>query len=350
MPELRKDPVTGRWVIIATERAKRPNDFPHPQGVPSEEPCPFCEGREDRTPPEIFALRPSKSQPNGPGWQVRVVPSVAPVLRIEGQLDRRGYGAYDVMRGIGAHEVIIESPRHCGDLTELSDEDVHAVLQTYQARLNDLQHDPRFKYVLLFKNHGRAAGGGYIPHVRSQLIATPVTPKRVKEELEGAKQYFHYRDRCLYCDMIAQERESGTRVVCESEHGIVLAPFASRFPFELCLLPKRHSCDFGSTTAAALQDIARTLRQMLTSLKQTLANPPYNYIVHTAPFRRPTSTRAHYWRTIKEDYHWHLEIMPRLTRMAGFEWGTGFYINPTPPEDAVTYLRDQQPQERHGTH
>ena len=341
MPELRKDPVTGRWVIIATERAKRPQDFASPPAAVHnnhDEPCPFCAGNERLTPPEICAIRPSGGAPNTAGWQVRVIPSVSPVLRIEGNLDRRGHGAYDVMRGIGAHEVIVESAAHRSDLSELSDGEIGAVIRTYPSRINDLQQDPRFKYVLLFKNHGRAAGAGRIAHVRSQLIATPVTPKRVKEELEGAKHYFDYRDRCLYCDIIAQERESGGRVVLESEHTIVLAPFASRFPFELCVLPKRHACDFSSASEAELLDVGRSLRQLLIRLKQTLGDPPYNYILHTAPFRRPEGKSGR-WKTVKEDYHWHFEIMPRLTRVAGFEWGTGFYINPTPPEDAATYLQ-----------
>ena len=339
MPELRKDPVTGRWVIIATERAKRPQDFAASQDAVPTDACPFCAGHEAMTPPEIFAVRPPNSAPNTPGWQVRVVPSVAPVLRIEGNLDRRGHGVYDVMRGIGAHEVIIESAAHRRDLDQLTDDEMHAVMRTYQGRINDLQQDPRFKYVLLFKNHGRASGASRIPHVRSQLIATPATPKRVKEELEGAKRYFDYRERCLYCDVIAQERESGARVTMESDHTIVLAPFASRFPFELCVLPKRHSCDFSSATDEELRDIGRTLRQLLRRLKATLGDPPYNYILHTAPFRRAGGPGAR-WKTIKDDYHWHVEIMPRLTRVAGFEWGTGFYINPTPPEDAAKYLRE----------
>ena len=213
------------------------------------------------------------------------------------------------------------------------------VMRVYQARINDLQQDPRFKYVLLFKNHGRAAGASRLTHVRSQLIATPATPKRVKEELEGSKQYFDYHERCLYCDVIAQERESGVRVVLESEHAIVLAPFASRFPFELCVLPKRHMCDFSSATDEELRDIGRAMRGLLVRLKRTLGDPPYNYILHTAPFRS-SGGKIGRWKTIKDDYHWHFEVMPRLTRVAGFEWGTGFYINPTPPEDAAKYLKD----------
>ena len=340
MPELRKDPVTGRWVIIATERAKRPQDFAGTADQNhQEEPCPFCAGHESMTPPEIFADRPAGTPANSNGWHVRVIPSVAPVLRIEGNLDRRGHGVYDVMRGIGAHEVIIESSSHRRDLSELSDEEMDIVMRTYQQRINDLQQDPRFKYVLLFKNHGRGAGAGRIPHVRSQLIATPVTPKRVKEELEGSRHYFQYRDRCLYCDIVNQERENGGRIVLESDHTIVLAPFASRFPFELCVLPKRHACDFSSASDQELRDAGRMLRQLLLRLKQTLGDPPYNYILHTAPFRRAEHKGTH-WKTVKDDYHWHFEIMPRLTRVAGFEWGTGFYINPTPPEDAAKYLRD----------
>ncbi len=183
------------------------------------------------------------------------------------------------------------------------------------------------------------AGAGRFPHVRSQLIATPVTPKRVKEELTGTRRYFEDKERCLICDVLAQEREMKERIVFESAHTIVLCPFASRFPFELGVFPKRHHCDFAAITAEEMADLAAAMKQVLERLKTVLGNPPYNAVLHPAPFRRHR-VKAGYWKTIEEDYHWHLELIPRLTRVAGFEWGSGFYINPTPPEEAAKYLRD----------
>ena len=205
MPELRKDPLIGRWVIIATERAKRPVDFiaSHDDPLPESE-CPFCEGKEQDTPVEIFAVRGNGTGANGKGWSVRVIPSINPVLRIEGELNRRAKGMYDVMDGIGAHEVIVESPKHVINASDMTVEQFHAVLHTAVSRMTDLERDPRFRYALWFKNHGEVAGAGRIQHSRSQLIATPVTPKRVKEELVGSRRYFEDKERCLLCDLITQ--------------------------------------------------------------------------------------------------------------------------------------------------
>jgi len=340
MPELRKDPLIGRWVIIATERAKRPLDFAasHDEPLPQSE-CPFCEGKESRTPPEIYALRDKASPANQPGWKVRVVPSIKPVLRIEGQLNRRGQGMYDLLDGIGAHEVMIESPQHISNASDLSVEQIRLGLQTCRERIVDLERDPRFRYVLWFKNYGSVAGAGRIQHCRSQLIATPVTPLRVKEELLGVRRYFGDKERCLICDLLLQERQTGERVVIDSAHMLAIAPFAGRFPFELWIVPKRHACDFSGAKPEELTDLAAVLKQALSRLKAVLNDPPYNYLLHTAPFRHKRGKIGH-WRTIEEDYHWHIELIPRLTRVAGFEWGTGFYINPTPPEESARYLRE----------
>ncbi len=184
MPELRKDPITSRWVIIATERGKRPVDFAPTAPDPEGQGCPFCPGQESRTPPEIYAFRESNSAPNGPGWGVRVVPNKFPALRIEGELGKEGSGVFDKMNGIGAHEVIIESPDHHATLEQQPIEHIAKVLEIYKLRMQDLMRDMRFRYILIFKNHGRSAGAS-LPHPHSQLIATPVTPKRVKEELTG---------------------------------------------------------------------------------------------------------------------------------------------------------------------
>ena len=337
MPELRKDPVVGRWVIIATERAKRPSDFKVPEQSRAAASCVFCAGRERETPPELFALRPGPAAPDTPGWQVRVVPNKYPALSSVGDPRREGLGMCDLMNGVGAHEVIIETPEHGKDLAELPEDQVARVLVTYRRRIEVLREDQRLKYVLVFKNQGRAAGAS-LEHAHSQLIATPITPKRVKEKLVGAKRHFEYRRRCIFCDYIRQEIDLfGERLVIDSEHFVVLSPFAARFPFEMWILPKRHAADYTGIAEHEIADLASVLKRTLMKLRQALGNPPFNYVLHQAPFRRP---RGGYWTTIEEDYHWHMELIPRLTRVAGFEWGSGFYINPTPPEVAAETLRD----------
>lgn len=339
MPELRKDPVLGRWVIIATERARRPDQFGAVQETPSEKPCPFCEGKESQTPPEIYALRSRHTAPNSPGWEVRVVPSITPFLRIEGDLERRGKGLYDLMNGIGAHEIIIETNQHKTDMADYSEDHISKLITCYIDRVKDLEGDQRFKYVLVFKNYGWTAGAGRINHARSQLIATPVNPKRVKEELAGSRSYFEQHERCIFCDLIKQEIESKERVILDIDGFVAITPFAARFPFEVWILPKKHSADFTTMDMPLRAGLAKIMKEVLARLKKGLNDPPYNYVFHTAPFRRQ---KLGYWKSIDHDYHWHIEIMPRLTRVAGFEWGTGFYICPLPPEDAAKFLREVQ--------
>lgn len=337
MPELRKDPIIGRWVIIATERAQRPDQFTGNKEQDDQGACPFCEGKESNTPPEIYAIRPRNPTRNGPGWDLRVVPSIAPFLRVEGDLDRRGNGIYDVMNGLGAHEVVIETNQHIANMADLSEEQITNVLNCYSDRITDLERDGRLKYVLVFKNYGKGSGGGSIRHSRSQLIATPVNPKRVKEELAGARQYYEYHERCVFCDLIKQELAQKERVIAEFDGFVAVAPFAARFPFETWILPKKHCCDYTCMDAESKKRLAHVLKTVLLKLKIGLNDPDYNYVIHTAPFRRQ---KMGYWKTIEQDYHWHIEIIPRLTKVAGFEWGTGFYICPLPPEETAKFLRE----------
>jgi UDPglucose--hexose-1-phosphate uridylyltransferase len=337
MPELRKDPILDRWVIVSVERAKRPNDFAVKDGAPPEGECPFCEGKENKTPPEIHSIRKPGTKSNSPGWEVRVVPSKRPFLRIEGNLDRRGKGIYDVMNGIGAHEIVVETPKHIANLADLSEEQIAKILNCLVERIKDLERDARFKYVIVFKNYGWSAGGGRVKHSRTQLIATPITPKRVKEELAGARKHYEIHERCIFCDLIKQEIQTQSRMVSDIDGFIAITPFASRFPFEMWILPKRHSPDFHNLSFEYILDLAKILKRTLLKLKKGLNDPPFNMILHAAPFRRQ---KVGYWKTIDEDYHWHIEIIPRLTNVAGFEWGTGFYICPIPPENAAQYLRD----------
>ncbi len=329
MPELRKDPVTGRWVVIAVERGKRPSDFGRAKDMRRGAPCPFCAGQEMKTPPEILAYRDNGSLPNSPDWKLRVVPNKFPALCIEGDLDKKGIGLFDRMNGIGAHEVIIETPDHDKAMADMTDEEVEMVVHAYQERMVDLKNDPRFRYTLLFKNWGEAAGAS-LEHSHSQLISTPTVPKRVIEEIRGSQRYYEFRERCVYCDIIAQEMEDGDRIVTENESFVCLTPFASVFPFEMWIIPKHHNPSFTHMGDQQPRALASILRDSLRRLTIALDDPPFNYVIHTAPYGQESL----------EYYHWHLELMPRLIKHAGFEWGSGFYINPTPPETAAKHLRN----------
>jgi UDPglucose--hexose-1-phosphate uridylyltransferase len=332
LPELRKDPITGRWVIIATERAKRPSDFSREQVVTQGKGfCPFDAGNEQKTPPEILAFRPGGGGANESGWTLRVVPNKFPVLRVEGELHRQGQGLYDQMNGIGAHEVIIETPDHMVTLAGLPEKRIEDVLWAFRDRILDLKKDGRLRYILVFKNHGEAAGAS-LEHSHSQLIALPVVPKRVQEELDGSKRYFDFKERCVYCDIVRQELETNTRVVIETDRFLVIEPFAPRFPFETWIVPRTHQAHFEGSEEPVLANLAWVLRAVLLKMEKVLEHPPYNLIIHTAPVQEGEIPY----------YHWHIEIIPKLTKVAGFEWGAGFYINPSPPEEAAKFLRDAE--------
>jgi UDPglucose--hexose-1-phosphate uridylyltransferase len=327
--ELRKDPVTGRWVIIAGERSLRPNPLRHyASRVEDQDPCPFCAGREGMTPPEVLAYRPDGGA-NSPSWSVRVVPNRFPALRIEGELDKQGEGLYDLMRGIGAHEVVIETPEHGLDPSRYPARQMEDVLHAYRDRMTDLLRDSRFRYVLVFKNHGPAAGAT-LPHPHSQIIALPIVPARIEAELGGAGAYYQYRGRCIYCDILAQELADARRLVAQNADFVAFAPFASRFPFEILILPRHHDAFFWTITRHQVERLAEVLQDVLRRYRLALEDPPYNFIVHTAPPADPHPER----------FHWQVEVIPKLTEVAGFEWGSGFYINPTPPEEAARHLRD----------
>jgi UDPglucose--hexose-1-phosphate uridylyltransferase len=330
VPELRRDPVVGRWVIIATERAQRPSELPHvpavsrPQGL-----CPFCPGQEDKTPREVYASgRPPGAPSNGPGWRVRVVPNKFPALKIEGDLDRQAEGIYDRMNGIGAHEVVIETPDHTRTLEAQSQGEITEVLLAFKARILDLRNDQRFRYIVAFKNHGAAAGAS-LEHAHSQLIALPIVPLQVLAEVNGARHHFELKERCIYCDIVGQERKDRSRLVHENEEFLVFEPWAPRSPFETWIVPRRHESNFEAEPKERLAFAAQALRTTLAKLMTGLGRPAYNFMIHTNPLGDPSSA----------SYHWHIEVVPALTQVAGFEWGSGFHINPVPPEEAAEFLR-----------
>jgi len=331
MAELRQDPTCGRWVIFSTERASRPGDFSMSRGEPRGGFCPFCEGNEDRTPPEIMAVRPEGGPKDSPGWRVRVVPNKFPALTLDGEAVAQESPLRPRAPGVGVHEVIIESPRHVISPTQMSPSDFEWVLRTYCERSEALNADKRLAFVLIFKNVGTDAGAS-IEHGHSQIVGVPVMPRRVVEEQERCESYRRRLGRCLFCDILAEELACGERVAAQSENFAVLSPFAAAFPFSLWLLPKFHAGHIFEMGPQQAQEAARLLQRTLARLEICLGDPPFNYAVHTAPAAGMAGGDV--------CFHWHFEIIPRVTRTAGFEWGTGIYINPVEPEVAARHLRD----------
>jgi UDPglucose--hexose-1-phosphate uridylyltransferase len=333
MSELRKDPVTGRWVIISTERRKRPSDFLLESVQPaSDASCPFCAGHEQMTPNELLAFGRNGGGPDTPGWSLRVIPNQFPVLRVEGTLDREGEGLFDKMNGIGAHEVIIESPRHEDTLATLDEAAVEQLLWACRERVVDLKRDRRFRYMIIFKNHGAAAGAS-VEHSHTQLIALPIVPREVRDEVDGARTHYTTKERCVFCDILRQETADRRRLIAENADMVAVAPYAPRFPFETWILPRRHQAQFEDSPRHEYASLARLLGDILRRMNKSLRMPPYNLLIHSAPVAEAA----------EDYYHWHVEIIPKLTKVAGFEWATGFYLNPTSPEEAADVLRDVRP-------
>jgi UDPglucose--hexose-1-phosphate uridylyltransferase len=335
MSQFRKDVFTGRWVIVAETEAVRPGDFRFKKFTRETTFCPFCETHEASTPPEIYAIRPGGSDPNSPGWKVRVVPNSQLRLRIEGDLSRRPEGFHDLMNGIGADEVIVETPRHDRSLHELEANGVEDVVRAWAARIIDLERDKRLRYVLIFKNHGEEAGAHTITHSISQLMALPVTPRVIKAKLIAARDYYTLKERCIYCDVLHQELTERKRLVAETDDFVSIAPFASRSPFELNVFPKFHSSAFSRISSTQVKGLAQLLRDVLGRLDKTLGGPPYNLALQDRPFLRP---REGYWKTVEEDFHWHLEVLPQVIGLTGFERASWFFYNPVPPELAARCL------------
>jgi UDPglucose--hexose-1-phosphate uridylyltransferase len=330
MSELRRDPIGGRWVIVDTDHPHKIEDYEYEPQVYKGGTCPFCYGNESMTPPEIEAIRDAHTQANTSGWQVRVVPNKFPALQIEGDIDRRGIGMYDMSNGVGAHEILIETPYHQKDISDLLNHEVENFLSMYCRRALDLAKDKRFKYIMVFKNFGASAGAS-LEHPHTQIIALPMIPKNAAEEIHGAQNFFEYRERCIFCDIIRQETQENERLVLENKHFLAFCPFVSRFPFEIWIIPKKHNAFFCYMQPDEIPSLAQILRDLITKLKKLFPDVSYNYIFHSSPINGDG---------VMEGYHWHIEFMPKLTRTAGFEWGSGFYLVATPPELAAKYLRD----------
>ena len=289
----------------------------------------MCPGNEDKTPAEVFAFREESTQPDTQGWGLRVVPNKFPALVTQGELNSQSEGIYEKMNGIGAHEIIIETTDHNANASTLDIDELQHIFLSYRQRITELKQDKRFRFVSVFKNYGEIAGSS-LEHPHSQVIALPVVPKRSMEEIEGARSYYTEKGKCVFCDIIDQELSDRRRVVVENDEFLAFEPFAPRLPFETCVIPKKHISSFEDTDESLFKLMAETFSLILKKINKALNFPPYNYILHTSPFNN----------SVNDFYHWHFEIIPRLTRVAGFEWGSGFYINPTPPEHAAQHLRE----------
>jgi UDPglucose--hexose-1-phosphate uridylyltransferase len=339
--ELRYCPIKHRWSIIAPERGQRQSEMVRSGSKDRVAAAddPFARGNEAQTAPEIFRLPKGEDAP----WQVRVFANSFPALRVEGEVLREAVGLNDTVTGIGAHEVIVETPESDKELADLEVDEIQLVLEAYRARLLDLRHDIRLRYVLIFKNKGREAGAS-VDHAHSQLIATPIIPTAVVNELNSCRDHYSRRERCLFCDLIRQEQRLAERICLETDHFLAMAPFAASTPFETWILPKEHRHDFALSSADELRGTAVILRDFLRRARKLLDDPPYNLVLHTVPNPHPRPGRPDYWTTIEHDYHWHFEFAPRTSRLAGFEWGSGYTINPTPPEEAARLLAEADPE------
>jgi len=332
MSELRRDPIVGRWVIVDTDHPAKPENFEYEQNILHGGTCPFCYGNEAMTPPEIEVIRDPNTAPNTSGWQVRVVANKFPALQVEGNLDKRGLGIYDTTNGIGAHEVLIETPYHNKDIPDLMNYEIENFISMYCRRSMDLVKDKRLKYILIFKNYGAAAGAS-LEHPHTQIVALPMVPKNAMEEIKGAHLYFEYRERCIFCDMIRQEEHEKERVLLENQYFLSFCPYVSRFPFEIWIIPKKHNGMFCHMASEELPSLAAILKDTIRRVKNIFPNLSYNFIIHSSPVNGDGEI---------EYYHWHIEFMPKLTRTAGFEWGSGFYLTPITPELSAQYLREQK--------
>jgi UDPglucose--hexose-1-phosphate uridylyltransferase len=335
-PEFRRDPLHNTWVVFSPERQRRPQDF-SPAVLKGGTVDPFAESNERLTPPEVYALREPKTKPNEPGWRVRVVPNRYPAMRIEGALEASPVGLYDKLSGIGAHEVIIETPDGALALEDLPVTAIAEVLGVYRDRMIDLDKDQRFQHLYIFKNVGASAGAS-IAHAHSQLVALPIVPPLVEGKLLRAREHYLRKQRSLFRDILHTEHTDGSRLVAENDSHILFCPFASRFPFEMAIFPRRHHPDYTSCTPTELHDLAEVLRFALQRLNAVLEKPGYNLLLHMAPLLRPGTE---IYASARHDYCWHVEIVPRFNALAGFEIGLGSYINTVYPEEAARFLRGE---------
>ncbi|HIK15622.1 MAG TPA: galactose-1-phosphate uridylyltransferase [Leptolyngbyaceae cyanobacterium M33_DOE_097] len=327
MPEIRYNPITSDWVIIATERAKRPHEFIQTDRekliVPAYRPdCPFCFGNEDHTPDEIYRLC------NDQGWRVRIVSNKYPALSSEGERQWIRRGFFRTVTGVGHHDVVIEHPDHNAAIAGMNAEDVLNILRVYRTRYQELRQDPRVKAIVIFKNHGMEAGTS-LEHPHSQIAATPIVPTQFRDRLDMATRFFDTGGECLFCRVLEEELATGERIVAQNADFVAFIPYAALSPFHLWIFPRRHISSFDSTADSELASFASILREVTAKIYYGLGDPAYNFTIRSSP------TDEH-----QTDYfHWYLAIVPRVSRAAGFEMGSGMYINTSLPEASAEFLR-----------
>lgn len=340
--QFRRDPISGRWTIMVQDnlnvRELISNKSPRARTrkISKDSHCQYCEGSEAETLPEIYSIRSQNSQKDEPGWRVRVVPEQNPILQIYGDLNNRGVGMYDVLDGIGAHELVLESPTHNVQLSDMEESQLQDILCAYRERILDLKRDNRFRYVLVHKNYGEG-DSAFVGHAHSHIIATPITPTRVKTELMNAMDYYEYKERCVYCDVIYQEHTDNERIIMQNDKFIAFAPFSSRAPFEVWILPKQHETFFEWNVEHG--PLASVLKVILQKISTLLNDPNFVMVLHSGPNISAGKLRG-YWKTLEKDFHWHIEITPRFRGYTSFEMGSGFQINPIPPEYAAEIFRE----------
>lgn len=330
MPELRKDLVRNKWVVIATDRALRPNDFPiNKQGVHNAAIsgyCPFCEGNETSTPPELAAFRKPDTAPNQPGWLVRTIPNKFSAFELEGELQQGHTGIYDSCNGLGKHEVVVETPEHNVDFHEYTLKQIELIMTMLKNRYNELSRDERIKYIHIYKNQG-LFGGASLAHSHSQVLGLPLVP----EENHGIEDYYRNTRHCLICDMLKQELEYRSRLVAETKDFLLICPYASRFSYETWIIPRQHMSHFGEISSEQITELALISKQFIIAMLDCLDNPSYNLMINTSPVNVHTEPKG---------FHWYIEVAPRFIVTAGLEIGTGFYVNPVAPEIATGMLRE----------
>ncbi len=342
MSEIRYNYLKDTWVLVSEERARRPHDYAtniYEEEITDVSSCPFEYGNEEKTPHEVFAIRNIGTVPNTPGWKVRVIPNKYPAVKSSIKLEKIGEGIYDKLSGFGFHEVIIDTPNHFKHIQSFTIEDFNNMFIAFRERLTALSEDKRIRYIHIFKNHGKEAGKSLV-HSHSQLIALPIIPKTVDTQLRQSRKYFRLKERCYLCDEIKEELKNNKRVIFKNEKFIVYCPFASLFSFEIRIAPIFHSHDFRRLNNEELNYLSEATQIAIRKLNKAVVNPPFNMILHTSPPIRENPSRMDYFYYIDNFFHWYIEILPRINILAGFELGTGCYINPTSPEMAAKILRE----------
>jgi UDPglucose--hexose-1-phosphate uridylyltransferase len=340
-PEFRRDPVCGRWAVVAPERSRRPITLdgaaPRHRTNGERKPCPFCPGQEHDTPREVLAYRDPGTPADGPGWHLRVIPNRFPAVRpdVDEEACSVGGMVFVTTPGLGRAEVLVECPEHLTDPAKLPDGRFADVFRAYRDRLLGLAEDPRLAHAAVFKNVGAEAGAS-LGHTHSQLVATPVVPDAVEAELAGGMEFYARTRRCVFCDLAARELAAGERVIARSANFLAVAAYAPRFAYEFWVLPVAHAARYETLTDAAALELAGLMKRVLTALDRAQAEPAYNWFLHAAPLRSPELPH----------FHWHLEVLPRTARPAGLEWGFGCYITTVAPEQAAAELRAALPADR----